>query len=156
MEKVYLETSFVSYLVARLSGDLLVAANQKVTRDWWDQYRNDFELFTSQAVISESSAGDPTECQKRLAILQNIGILTLTAPAMELSRAIMERGILPPKVVADSLHIAIAIVQGMDYLLTWNCRHLANAKIARRIARICKDFGYEMPALCTPPELMGD
>jgi hypothetical protein len=156
METVYLETSFISYLVARPSHDLLVAAHQQVTHEWWADHRDLFECFVSQVVIDEASAGDATEVQKRLAIIGGLPALAGSADSESLTSAILAAGMLPPKALRDAAHIAIAALHRVDYLLTWNCKHLANAQIARRIARVCEEFGHRMPIICTPDHLMGE
>jgi len=156
MESVYLEATFISYLVARPSRDLLVAAHQQISQEWWANRRGAFECAVSQVVIDEASVGDPTEVQKRLAIISGLPALDITADATSLTQAIMAAGILPAHATRDAAHVAVAAVQGVDYLLTWNCKHLANAQIARRIALVCERLGYRMPIICTPEELMGD
>ena len=155
MESVYLETSFISYLVARPSRDVIVAGHQQTTQDWWDNRRSQFDCFVSQFVINEASDGDPAEVQKRLAIIGGLSTLEVTADAQNLAKAIMAAGILPPKAFPDAGHIAVSAVHAVDYLLTWNCKHLANAQISRRIAVVCEKLGYRMPIICTPEELMG-
>lgn len=156
MESVYLETSFISYLVARPSGDLLVAAHQKTTQDWWNGRRDAFRCYVSQVVIDEASAGDPTEAQRRLAVLAALTSLDVTPDAGAIAQAILAGGILPPGATRDALHVAVAAMHGVDYLLTWNCRHLANARIMRRIESVCQAHGRRMPIICVPEELMGD
>src|SRR5436853_4318999 len=156
MESVYLETSFISYLVARPSRDVIVAGHQQTTQDWWTNRRSEFEYSVSQVVIDEASIGDPAEVQKRLAIIGGLPTLAITDDANALTKAIMAAGILPPHVVRDAAHVAVAAVHAVDYLLTWNCKHLANAQIARRIEVVCEKLGRKMPIICTPEELMGD
>ena len=155
METVYLETTFISYLVARPSRDLLVAAHQQASEEWWSSRRGEFKCCVSQVVIDEASVGDPTEVEKRLAIISDMAALEITEEAEALTQAILAGGILPPRAVRDAAHVAVAAVHVVDYLLTWNCRHLANAQIARRIALVCERLGYRMPIICTPEELMG-
>jgi len=155
MESVYLETTFISYLVARPSRDVIVAGHQQTTQEWWANRRSQFECSVSQVVIDEASVGDPTEVQKRLAIIGGLPTLALTDEANALTQAIMAAGILPPQVLRDAAHVAVAAVHGVDYLLTWNCKHLANAQIARRIAVVCEKLLHKMPIICTPDELMG-
>jgi hypothetical protein len=155
MESVYLETSFISYLVARPSRDVIVAGHQQTTHDWWANRQSEFKCSVSQVVIDEASAGDPAEAQKRLAIIAGLPTLEITQDAEALTDAIMAAGMLPPDAVRDAAHVGVAAVHGIDYLVTWNCRHLANAQIARRIAVVCKELGQRMPIICTPEELMG-
>lgn len=153
METVYLETTFVSYLVALPARDLVIAAHQQVTRDWWQRRRTHFRLVVSQIVLDEISAGDESEVRKRLELVMPLDVLAASADAEALTAAIVEAGVLPEKAVRDAAHIALATVHGIQYLLTWNCRHLANAQISRRVARICNEHGFVMPTICTPEEL---
>jgi hypothetical protein len=153
METVYLETTFVSYLVALPARDLVIAAHQQVTRDWWQRRRTQFRLVISQVVLDEISAGDESEVRKRLELVKPLPVLASSADAEALTAAIIEAGVLPEKAVRDAAHIALATVHGVQYLLTWNCRHLANAQISRRVSRICSEHGFVMPAICTPEEL---
>ena len=155
MESVYLETSFISYLVARPSRDVIVAGHQQTTQEWWDNRRTQFECLVSQFVIDEASDGDPTEVEKRLAIIAAFPTLAVTADAQDLVKAIMAAGMLPPKAFPDAGHVAVSAVHAVDYLLTWNCKHLANAQTSRRIAVVCEKMGYKMPVVCTAEELMG-
>ena len=155
MESVYLETTFISYLVARPSRDLLVAGHQQATQDWWADRRTAFECYVSQVVIDEATVGDATEVQKRVAVLGDLPVLEVTEDAESLTQAILSIGVIPPRAVRDAAHIAVAAVHEIDYLLTWNCKHLANAQIMRRIALVCERLGQRMPIICTPEELMG-
>lgn len=154
--KIYLETTIISYLAARPSKDLITAAHQQITRDWWQNRRRDFDLFSSQLVIQESSAGDTGVAQMRLQLLSGISLLQVTADCVSLARALVERGPIPEKAAIDALHIGIATVHGMDYLLTWNCKHIANAEMQTAVNRICRSAGYEPPVICTPEELSGE
>lgn len=155
METVYLETTFISYLVARPSRDVIVAGHQQTTQDWWANRRSEFECVISQVVIDEASAGDSAEAQKRLEIIAGLSELEITADAEALAEAIMNSGVLPPHGARDAAHIAVAAAHAVDYLLTWNCKHLANVQIWRRIALVCEKAGHRMPIICTPEELMG-
>lgn len=155
MESVYLETTFISYLVARPSRDVIVAGHQQSTLDWWENHRSRFTCSISQVVIDEISLGDPTEVQKRLAIISGMPQLDVTDDAMVLTRSIMAAGLLPSHAFPDAAHVAVSAVHGVDYLLTWNCKHLANARIAKRIAIVCSKLKFNMPIICTPEELMG-
>jgi len=156
MESVYLETTFISYLVARPSRDVIVAGHQQTTQDWWENRRSQFECSVSQLIIDEASLGDPAEIQKRLAIIADLPTLKFTEDAEALTKAIMAAGMLPPHAFPDAAHVAVSTVHAIDFLLTWNCKHLANAQIARRIAVLCEKLGHRMPIICTPEELMGE
>lgn len=152
---IYLETSVISYLTARPSSDLLAAAWQKATLDWWDTQRARFELYISDVVIDEAGTGDSVAAARRLDLLAGIPVLALTNPAVLLSRAMIEAGAVPAKAIGDALHIAVSAVHGVDYLLTWNCRHIDNAEAKPMIRKICAANGYAYPEICTPQELMG-
>ena len=155
MESVYLETTIISYLSSRPSRDLLVAAHQQITEEWWTSRRHLFECCVSQVVIDEISAGNPEIAKKRMEIINNFGILDVSDEAELLTKRILDDGAIPPREVRDAAHIAVASVNNVDYLLTWNCKHLANAQIIRRISVVCNRHGYNMPVICTPEELMG-
>jgi predicted nucleic acid-binding protein len=152
---VYIETSIVSYLTARPSRDLLVAAHQQLTVTWWEQQRAHYDLFTSQVVLAEARAGDPDAAQRRVAVLERLPLLDVTDAAITLAAALVSGQALPAQAAQDALHIAVACVHGMEYLLTWNCAHLANARLRSRIEHICRDAGYVPPIICTPEELEG-
>jgi hypothetical protein len=155
METVYLETTFIGYLVSHPSRDLLVAAHQQTTHEWWINRRQDFECCVSQVVIDEATAGDPKEAKKRMERISAFPVLEVTDEAEFFTRSILESGTIPPHAVRDAAHIAVPAVNDVDYLLTWNCTHLANAQIIRRISVIGNKAGYNMPVICTPEELMG-
>jgi len=156
MESVYLETTFISYLVAPLSRDLLVAAHQQITQDWWSRRRPTFDCFISQVVIDEVSGGNRHESEKRLAITADLTALEFTGDAGTILKDILASGVLPANATLDAAHVAVATLHRMDYLLTWNCKHLANAKIVRRMEIVCARLGYRVPLICTPESLMGD
>lgn len=153
MEAVYLETTFISYLVALPARDLVLAANQQITRDWWQLRRSNFRCVVSPVVIDEISLGDESEIKKRLDVIQPLEVLATSSSAESLAKAIMNAGLLPEKAARDAAHIAFASVHKIQYLLTWNCKHLANAQISRRIQKICHQHGFEIPLICTPAEL---
>jgi predicted nucleic acid-binding protein len=153
--KVYVETSIVSYLTARPSRDLITAAHQQLTREWWDERRSSFDLYVSQIVIQESSAGEARMARERLDALDGIPLLSVNQQAFALARGLVERGPLPEKAEIDALHIALATTHGMDYLLTWNCKHIANAEMQIGVAKIAREAGFEPPVICTPEELLG-
>jgi hypothetical protein len=153
--RVYVETTIVSYLVGWLSRhDLYVAANQEYTRQWWTERRFDFALYASAVVIREARDGTPELAEGRLAYLTEVALLEVTAEAERLKSQLLKHAALPRKAELDALHIAIAAVHGLDYLLSWNCRHIANAASLPNVYRICRAEGYEPPFVCTPPELM--
>jgi len=154
--KLYLETTIPSYLAGRPSRDLLVAAHQQITRDWWELRRGEFDLYASELVIHEVREGDAKVARNRLELLDNAALLPVTGEIMELAEELIVEGPIPRKAARDAAHIAIATVYDCEYLLTWNCRHIANAELDRTIRRVVERHGYEIPILCTPEELMGD
>ena len=131
-----------------------VTANREVTLEWWEVRRSDFELYISEFVIAEISRGDPEAAKRRLEAIADISELEATEEARVLGKALILEGPIPPKAEIDAYHIAIAAVNGMDYLLTWNCTHIANAVMRAKIEMVCRRYGYEPPVICTPQELM--
>lgn len=151
---VYLETSIIGYLASRPSRDLLTAANQQLTHDWWIDHRGSFELRISQFVLNECNAGDPTAAQERSQFLDGLPLLAHSEEIQLLADELVRQVPLPNQAEVDALHIATAAVHGVDYLLTWNCKHIANASFRGRIEAICHAVGYDSPTICTPQELM--
>jgi len=154
--RLYLETTVPGYLTSWPSRDLIVAGHQQITREWWEKRTGAFRLYISQLVIDEASAGDPFAARQRLRVLQNLPILDITPEVAELASSILSAGKIPRKAATDAAHIALAAVHGMDFLATWNCVHIANAAIAKALAFICREHGFECPVICTPEELMGE
>jgi hypothetical protein len=153
---VYVETSIISYLTGRLTRNVIVTAHQQLTRRWWNSRRHRYELFISQLVLQEAGEGNPNMANQRLVTVRNLPVLAVTQEAVGLAERLMQFRSLPAKARVDALHIGIAAVHGMEYLLTWNCRHIANARMRTRIETVCRESGYEPPIMCTPEELMGD
>ena len=152
--RLYLETTIPSYLVARRSRDLRLAADQETTQEWWDARRRNYDLFISEFVRAEAQRGDPQAATARLALLEGIPLLTEPQSAAELTKQILAARLLPPPAALDASHIALATVHAMDYLLTWNCKHIHNVAIIRQIERLCERQGYTCPIICTPNDLM--
>lgn len=152
--RVYIETSVISYLTARLGRDLVTVGRQELTQEWWDGKRLEFDLFISEFVVAEASDGDPDAAERRLAALAGLPEVRLTTETTDLARALVEPGPIPKKAALDAFHIAAAVSGGADYLLTWNFKHLANALLRKRIEAACREAGYEPPVICTPEELM--
>jgi hypothetical protein len=150
------ETTIISYLTAKPSRDLVIAAHQQITQEWWETRRKAFDLFVSELVIRESGAGDEVAAQKRLDALEAIPLLELNEEALNLAKDLVEKGPIPERAKEDALHIALATVHGMDYLITCNCRHIANAEMRKGLALACIIQGYEAPVISTPEELMGE
>ncbi|MEG4284740.1 type II toxin-antitoxin system VapC family toxin [Microcoleus sp. A006_D1] len=154
-ETVYIETSILGYLTARATKNLIIAANIEVTRDWWEFRRSNFRLYISQVVLDEIAEGDSEIATQRLEIIRDFPLLELNQAVRDLAGQFLARSNLPPKAANDAVHIATATVYDLDYLLTWNCKHIANAQIQRKLAEISLNFGYQLPILCTPYELLG-
>ena len=152
--RVYVETSVVSYLASRPSRDVVVAGHQQTTHEWWRTRREGFELVASQLVVQEAAAGDEAAAKARLAVLEQIDLLEVSEVALGLAKGLVEAGAIPREAAADALHIAIAVTNGVDYLLTWNYRHLANARMRTAIERVCRRHGYEPAVICSPEELL--
>jgi hypothetical protein len=149
---VYIETSIISYLTARTSRHVVIAGHQKLTRLWWCG-RREYSLVTSKPVLEEAEAGDPRASALRVRALRDIPVLDSTDEARELAGNLIRHGALPVKATEDAMHISIAAAHEVDYLLTWNCRHLANATMRVTIERICRSSGLRPPIICTPAEL---
>src|SRR5438876_12077735 len=156
MPTVYIETSIVSYLRQRPSSQVVMAARQLLTHRWWDGERGNYELVTSQFVLDEASAGDPVLAAERLQSLEGIPLLPRDPQIGVIANEIMSRAILPPNAAVDALHIAMVAHHRIQYLLTWNCKHIANARILPRIHEVLTDLGCPIPIICTPEEMVDD
>ena len=152
--KVYIETSVVSYLTAWPSRDVVTLGNQVATREWWREAAGMFELVVSSLVIEESAAGDPEAARTRLAALESVQVVSAGDDATELGRLLVGTRALPAGAAADAAHVAIAVVNGVDYLVTWNMKHLANPVATTRIEQVCRDAGHQPPVICTPSQLL--
>ena len=146
----------VSYLTAKPSRDVVAAGHQQISLDWWNRRRNDFDIVASLLVINEAGLGNPERARQRLALLAGIPLLEVTEAAQQLAVAIVQKGLLPQTAYPDALHIGTAAVHQIDYLVTWNFTHIANAEILPRVALISERFGLTLPYNCTPEELLGD
>ena len=156
MKKVYIETTIISYLTARPSKNILATAWQELTKEWWTHRRTYFDLFTSELVLAEAYKGDAEAAQRRLNHLENIPIIATTDSAIEFARKLINEGPLPEKAIDDALHIALSAVHRIDYLMTWNFKHIDNAEMKPSIRELCILHGYHYPEICTPQELMGE
>ena len=154
-ERIYIESTVVSYLTARPSRDVVIAGHQQVTHEWWDTRRENYDLCVSQLVLDETGAGDAQAAQERLLALQSVLVLETTVEALELAQELLRAGALPAKAADDALHVAVAATKAIPFLLTWNCRHLANAAMRPTIESVCQAKGFKAPIICTPEELLG-
>jgi predicted nucleic acid-binding protein len=155
MDTVYVETTVVGHLAGRVHPDPLIAARQAVTRRWWSTATTQYRLMVSQLVLGECAGGDPTAAQERLDEIDFLPLLDITDEVRELADELMSRGAVPPTEPRDAVHIAVAAVHGVQYLVTWNFKHIANATLRGRIESVCRDAGFEPPIICTPEELVG-
>ena len=156
MKKIYIETTIISYLTARPSKNILATAWQELTKEWWTHRRTYFDLFTSELVLAEAYKGDAGAAQRRLNHLEDIPIIATTDSAIEFARRLINEGPLPEKAIDDALHIALSAVHRIDYLMTWNFKHIDNAEMKPSIRELCILHGYHYPEICTPQELMGE
>lgn len=154
--KLYLETTIPSYLTSRPSRDLIIAGHQQITREWWDKRRNRFDIFISQFVLDEAKEGNPEAARDRMKAIGDLPLLDITPEVEALAVSLLESRVIPRRAATDAAHIAIAAVHGMDFLMTWNCVHLANAAIAKAVANVCRQHGLDCPTICTPEELLGE
>jgi predicted nucleic acid-binding protein len=153
---LYLETTVISYQVARPSRDLVIAAHQECTHRWWEVRRTEYQLFISRLVENEIRKGDPAEVEKRIALIAGLASLEITEDVAELAESFLIQRALPRNAADDAVHIALATTRGIDYLVTWNLKHMANARIRRKIDIICESLGFVPPVICTPEELLGE
>jgi hypothetical protein len=158
MEKktVYLETSFISYLTSFPSTHIVTAGHQAITRWWWEKRRDAFKLYVSEPVRDEAAQGNPEIAAKRLAVIDEIQLIGVTDEAINFGKVLMQGNAIPVQAATDALHVAMSCVNGINYLLTWNCKHIANAERFADIERLCLAHGYIAPVICTPEELLGD
>ena len=156
METVYIETTVVSYLVANPSRDALLAAHQQLTRQWWQDERRRYECVTSPEVFREAALGDAVMSRRRLEALAGLTVIAVDESARGLTRKLMATGILPAAAGSDALHAVVASQHGIQILLTWNCRHLANPHVTGRLRAFMQQHGLVLPEICTPVELVGE
>lgn len=152
--KVYIETTIPSCLAARPTRDLVIAAHQEITRQWWLERRDRFDLFVSRLVLDEAGGGDRQAARERLRLLRGIAELEVSDEATALAEFLITRSVVPPKAATDAAHVAVAAVYAMGFLMTWNCAHLANAMITSQISQVCDAAGYRCPVICTPEGLL--
>jgi len=156
LPSLYVETSVISYYTARVSRDLVVAGHQQITQDWWKNDLPRFDSFISGLVISEMRRGDPAAVQARIAAALGFGILDVAPDAQELAQAYFEALNLPASARPDALHLAVASLSGMEYLVSWNCRHIVSGRVRKVVQEINERRGVESPIICTPEELQND
>jgi predicted nucleic acid-binding protein len=153
-EKIYLETSVISYHTARPSRDIIVLAQQELTWDWWEKSVPEFDVFISQAVIDEIRSGDPEAAEKRLDLIKEFPLLEISKNVENLAAVYIEKLKIPPRAASDAIHIAVACKHEVDYLVTWNCSHIANGVIIKQLLNVNTRQGVKTPVVCTPGELL--
>lgn len=153
---IFIETTIPSYYVSRPSRNILQFARQELTREWWDSQRHQFDLFTSQLVLDEAAEGEPAKASERLQLLAGLGLLGITEKVEALAIELVRRGIVPPVAGRDAFHLAAAGVHRMDFLLTWNCKHIANPFIADRLQSCFSEMQAHLPTICTPEQFIAD
>lgn len=156
MDLIYIETTVIGNVAGRIHANPDVASRQRATRTWWNSAGSAYELAISQLVIDECSDGDPAAARERLDVLDGLTVLAITDDARSLARMLADRGAVPRSEPRDALHIAVSAVQRVQYLVTWNFKHIANATMRSRIEQTCRDAGFVPPIICTPPEIPGD
>ncbi len=155
-ESVYIETSVISYYTSRPNRDIIIAGRQEITRENWVKIEKEFYRYISVLVIQEAKDGDTLAVQERLNAIKGIPILTINDKSEYLSEVLLKEGAIPKTSPEDALHIAIASVNGIDYLLTWNFSHINNAQMKSKIISVVENQGYICPTICSPEELLGE
>lgn len=155
MARVYIETSIVSHAVSRPSRSAHLAFLQQQARDWWEKESGKFDLVTSQLVLDEASRGDPEMVARRMSLLESIPLVLVSPAVFELADRIVKDALIPAKAASDAVHVATAACNEVEYLLTLNCRHIANAHILPKVYRIVRERGYGDFLICTPAEFLG-
>lgn len=153
-KSIYLETSIISYLTGRPSRDLVTAARQQLTQEWWDTRRSDFSLYIAQPVLNEAADGDPEAAKKRLSILRKLPMVSVTDEVGKFAGYLVKETPFPENARIDALHIAVASIQKMDYILTWNFKHIANASMRSKLEILAESKNINLPVICTPEELL--
>lgn len=154
-ESIYLETTIISYYSSRPNRDIVIAGHQQITKDFIDKSALQYDIFVSELVIEECKSGDKEAAILRLELLKTFKLLELNDAALSLAKSLVSSKIVPNQYAEDALHIALATIHGMDYLVTWNCKHIANAHIRNKLEKAIRNHGYVLPVICTPEELMG-
>ena len=156
MKSVYIESSVISYITSRPSRDIVTSARQAISVEWWEAYKHSFELFVSELVLEEIGSGDSRAASTRLAIIEGIPVLVATPNALTLAKSLIVENAIPASSMEDALHISIAAVQGVDFLLTWNFKHINNANTRDKITQVINRSNFRSPVLCSPEELINE
>lgn len=153
-DSVYLENTVISYYTSRPIPDPIVRVHQEITKNWWPTAIKRYNIFISQMVIDEAAHGDSSAAKKRLEEIKDFTILEVTKDIQNLSKIYEEELKIPPKSIGDAVHLAVACLNNIDYLVTWNCTHLCNGEIIKKLAKINKQLEIHTPIICTPEQLM--
>lgn len=151
---VYIESTIVSYLTAKPSRDLIVAAHQQLTTEWWDLIRPQVDCFVSPFVIQEISAGDEEAANKRIEFVKDIPVLEINKEIQKLAQTYFNSLDIPEKARLDASHLAVAVWHELDYLLSRNCKHIVSGRVKKILEKINSQLNIKTPVLCTPEELM--
>lgn len=154
MQSVYLETTAIGNIAGRVHPDPVIAARQTITRQWWSTAVARYRLFVSGLVVEECSAGDPSAAAERLVILDGLQLLAAPNESLALATMLVQRNAVPATEPRDAAHIAIAAVNGIDFLATWNFKHILNPEKQHLIEAVCRTAGHEPPTICTPEQLL--
>jgi predicted nucleic acid-binding protein len=155
METIYIETTIIGHLTGKLIADPIVSARQQLTRVWWQSHSSFYQLFVSQLVLDECSAGNVEAATERMYAIRDLDLLEGTPATDALAARLIAENAIPATEPRDAFHIAISATNGIKYLLTWNFKHIANASLRTKIELVCRDAGFEPPIICTPDELLG-
>ena len=153
---VYIEPTVVSHLVARPSNDAILASWQRASRQLWENYADRFEFVISSVVRAEIQRGDPTAAQQRLAVVSPLTVLEISPEMDNLVEKLLDSGAVPRNARPDAQHIAIATVHSVEYLVSWNHKHIVNENKREYINQVCQEAGFQPITICTPMELMED
>ena len=153
---LYMGTTIPSFLLAEPSRDLVASARQEVTRDWWRREHGRFEVFVSQTVLDEAQKGSHSAAQKRPEFLEQFQVLATTHDVDRLAELYVRKQIVPAEKLGDALHLAVASIYRMNFLCTWNLKHIANAFAIRRLRALNAEQGLFTPEICTPEQLLGE
>jgi len=151
---IYIETTVPSYYVSHDSRDVVALAHQQITRTWWKTRLRDFRSFVSPVVLEEARAGDPSQASLRMEALEPFEVLEANDAVESLAARYVAELNIPERAIRDAAHLAFACVYELDFLVTWNCTHIANGQVIRRLAQLNAISGISTPTICTPEELL--
>lgn len=154
-ETVYIETTIPSYLAARTSRDIVVAGHQQLTHDWWQDHKARYDLFISEAVVQEAAKGDSVAAERRMEYIASLPVLPVSREIMALAEQYLALLFIPPKAALDAVHLACCVKHKMDFMMTWNCKHLAHGSVIKRLNEYNMEHRLFLPTIVTPDELMG-